>query len=231
MKSYRETLVAGVTSTFAVGGRVFYIQRSPEGMVLDVEFTRFQRASQKLERVGKGLRVAPTEPFDGVKITSSVSQVIDFIVTDGNIEIAFDEDKTIIGNEDAFAVPVRTPVGQPLEVLFAGTVEPVLGEVTQPPGEVFLVQENKLLNVLNLAPVVAGLAQVVLSNDATLQQLRVLNNHPSALVAIGGMGVTLANAAIILGPGALWVEEDAPGAAWYAISDTANVSVKLQGIK
>jgi hypothetical protein len=43
--------------------------------------------------------------------------------------------------------------------------------------------------------------------------------------------VTLANAAIRLLPGDVWVEDDAPGAAWFAVSDTAATMVQIQGLK
>jgi hypothetical protein len=50
-------------------------------------------------------------------------------------------------------------------------------------------------------------------------------------VAIGGAAVTMANAAIILRPGDIWVEDDAPGAAWYAVADTAGADVRVMGVK
>lgn len=233
MKSYRENITAGQSLILPVGGRTIYIQRSPAGMVLDIEFTRRSKESQKVERVGKGFKATPTDSFDGVKITSSVTQIVDFVITEGDIEIAFDEDLTIIGNEDLFAIPVRTPVGQPLEVLFGGTVAPVLGVVTvdNTNAEAIPTKNQALSTIVNIAPVLAGLAAVALVSDATLKVLRVRNSHASATIAIGGVGVTMANGAVQLEPGDLWVEDNAAGAAWYVISDTAAVNVQMQGLK
>ena len=67
--------------------------------------------------------------------------------------------------------------------------------------------------------------------DATLRRLRVRNGHATARVAIGGAGVTMENAAVVIEPGDIWIEDDAAGAAWFVVSDTAATAVQLQGLK
>lgn len=155
-----------------------------------------------------------------------------------------------VNNTEAQAIPVN----------FAGTVSPVLGVVTvdntnaeaipvlQKPGETFEVNVSnaslavtigQAVNVkdvpcptiVNIAPVSAGLAAAALVADATLRRLRVRNGHAMAIIAIGGAGITLASAAIVLAPGDIWNETEAAGAAWYVISDTAATPVLMQGLK
>jgi hypothetical protein len=41
----------------------------------------------------------------------------------------------------------------------------------------------------------------------------------------------MANAALILEPGDTWAEDDAAGAAWYAVSDIAGADVRVMGVK
>lgn len=214
MKSYRETITAGQPLYLPVGGRVLYIQNAPSGPILNVEFVRRDSQSQKVERVGKGFKAQPTEPFEGVRISTTVTQVVDFIITEGEIEIAFNEDESIIGNTDAKAVPVRTVVGQPLEVLFAGTVAPVLGSVT-------IIQATTVTNVEPVA--VTAVAGVLVAAAAGRRGLRVRNVGANA-VAIGGAGVTFANAAVVIQPGETWNENEAAPAAWSAICDAALAS-------
>lgn len=158
------------------------------------------------------------------------------------------------------SIRVNNTAAQPIPVNFAGTVAPVLGVVTvdntnaeaipvlQKAGEQFVVNVAnaalpvtiaQTLNVkdvqcsaiVNMVPVNAGLAAVALVADATLRRLRVRNSHATATIAIGGAGITLANAAIVLSPGDIWNETDAAGAAWFVVSDTAATPVQMQGLK
>ncbi|WP_300758486.1 hypothetical protein [Janthinobacterium sp.] len=158
------------------------------------------------------------------------------------------------------SIRVNNTTAQPVPVSFAGTVSPVLGVVTvdntnakaipvlQKPGEKFEVnvanasvpvtiaksldvKDVPCPTIINLAPVNAGLAAVALVADATLRRLRVRNGHATATIAIGGGGITLANATIVLQPGDIWNETDAAGAAWFVVSDTAATPVQMQGLK
>lgn len=119
-------------------------------------------------------------------------------------------------------------------IVTSGTVQTVAGsetKVNNTDAQAVPVRHQKLATVTNNANVVAGLAQVALSNDPTLRQLRIRNTHPTATIAIGMTGITLATAVIVLDPNAVWIEEDAAGAAWYVISDTANTNVATMGLK
>lgn len=94
------------------------------------------------------------------------------------------------------------------------------------------VQKQALSTLTHFAPVAinTGAAQALVS-DATQRCLRIRNTHASANVAIGGAGVTMANAGTVIPPGGTWIEEEAAGAAWYATSDTNGASVAVMGLK
>lgn len=253
METYREVLTANVPLQMSVQGKEFFITRSSAGAVLTVEFIVRQAENGKLRYVGKGLQCMPAYGFEGIKITSPVNCEVDFVITEGGFDLKFNEDESVIGNDDSQPVPVKTPAGQPLEVNFAGVVNPVLGVVTvdnadanavpvlQKAGASFDVQQkagtsfdvqNKALSVFaHQAAVAVGVAATPLIADATLKKLILRNDHATAKVALGGAGVTLANGPIVLLPGDMWMEEHAAGAAWHAISDTAATNVQVMGIK
>lgn len=79
------------------------------------------------------------------------------------------------------------------------------------------------------APVaVATAGAVLLAASATRKAFRVRNAGTGLLALTASAAQTFANAAIVLNPGDTWNETDAPGAAWYAVSDvgtTANLQV------
>lgn len=254
MKSYSEKITVGSALVLSIPGKTLYIQRSSAGAVLNVEIVKGQAESSRIARVGKGFKVTPATGFDGIRITTSADSQVDFVVTDGGIDLAFDEDAQIIGNDDSQAIPVRTPTGEPLEVLFAGTVEPVLGVVTvdntdgeaipvQPKTGVSFTVEQKAGTSFNvktyLAAVVADhapvavldVAAMVVDADLARRGLRIKNAGVNP-VAIGGAGIDWAIAAVILQPGETWNENEAPGAAWYAVCDTGLTStLNLQTIE
>ena len=94
------------------------------------------------------------------------------------------------------------------------------------------VQKQALSTLTDMAPVTigTGTAQALVS-DPTQRILRIRNASTSAILYIGGADLTITNAVIALNPGDMWIEEEAAGAAWYAISDTAGTIVKIQGLK
>ena len=180
---------------------------------------------------------------EGVAITNSLANSIPVTLTSSS--------NTTPIPVSLSSIRINNTAAQPIPVNFAGTVAPVLGVVTvdntnaeaipvaQKPGETFAVSVAQVLNVkdvpclniVNIAPVSAGLAAVALVADATLRRLRVRNGHATATIAIGGAGITLASAAVVLLPGDVWNETDAAGAAWYVVSDTAATPVQMQGLK
>lgn len=83
------------------------------------------------------------------------------------------------------------------------------------------VVNNGLVNVP------AATTQLVLAADASRKGIRFLNSG-ATVVYLGGAGVDLASGCLKLNAGDLWVEGDAPGAAWYAYSDGGAGALKVQ---
>jgi len=233
MKSYSEFLAAGVPLQLQIGGKVLYVQRSEAGQVLKVEFLNGV-ASQSVDNVGKGFKAAPVGGFGSIKITATESGTVDFVVTDGDIDVKFDDAATVIGNDDSQAVPVRLPAGQRMLVDVAG------GNVQLTATNVGInnsndlaipVQMQALGTIINgMKAINAGAAQQV-SADAALKRLRFRNASADKSICLGGANVTFANAAIVLAPGDMWIEDDAAGATWFAAADAAGADLRIMGVK
>lgn len=138
-----------------------------------------------------------------------------------------------IDNTTDEAIPVTQKPGAQFEVRTANAagdavyVRPGAG-VTFP---VSLAGESPVRTYLaaavtNAAAVnVTAAIGVLLAAVSARRSIRLRNVGASA-IAIGGAGLTYANAAVIIQPGETWIESDAPGAAWYCICD-AGLSSKF----
>lgn len=78
------------------------------------------------------------------------------------------------------------------------------------------------------APVNVGVAATALLASSAGRRRAIFYNAGTAIVYLGGAGVTVANGAIQIAPGQAWIETDAPGAAWYGISGSAAQPVRIQ---
>lgn len=236
--------------SLATTGRVFLVDFVTPGVGVDVN----------LLVNGSPLYVMPNRkaafkcivPFDGVQLLSQVDATIVFFVSMEDVQIGLADGAGVnIPN----GVQVVNTVANPVPVAFSGTVAPVLGStkvtntdaeavpVVQKGGASFEVQVKnnnaaavpvqmqQLSTIVNIAPVTVGTGNTALSSDGTLKRLRIKNTHATAKVAIGGTGVTLADAAIVLEPGDVYFDDVAAGAAWFASSDTAGAILTLQGLK
>ena len=94
-----------------------------------------------------------------------------------------------------------------------------------------VTQIAPLLTIDNKAPVTVSTVAALLVSDSTLKRIRFRNSHATAMLGLGGAGITLGAAAIQLSPGDVFLETDAAGAAWYGVADTVDVIVQMQGLK
>lgn len=227
MSFQRVPLLANVPLDMGMAGTVLLLDSTGDASDISVQIVKGGAPGKAMLQRESGFRYEGA--FESVILTSVVDTVVMIFISYENVQI--NANKLEITNPDARALPVRTVVGQPLEVLFAGTVEPVLGEVSQTPGAVFKVENKGSLVLVDLAPVGAGLGATLLVNDPTLKRVRFKNGHATGIICIGGPGVTLAGAAIRLEPGDVWEETEAAGAAWYGISDLAGANVNMLGVK
>jgi hypothetical protein len=132
-----------------------------------------------------------------------------------------------INNTSANPVPVQLQTdaeASPIPV--SGTV--TIGNTAGAPVPVqALPAATTPSDIAQVAVTVAGVALVAAS--ATRKGLRVLNSGSGRLAITGAAATTFANAALVLNPGDFWNETEAPGAAWYAISDTGTTA-NLQAV-
>lgn len=79
----------------------------------------------------------------------------------------------------------------------------------------------------NAAVAVGVAATQIVAASGTRRAVRFLNQG-TAIVYLGGAGVTVAAGVVALPAGGVWVETDAPGAAWYGISGAPAQNVVSQ---
>lgn len=219
MQTYDERIAPGSALKITITGSIFYIKSCLAGEVLTVEFVNGTAQGAKVQNVGKGFKAAPASRFDGVRITSTVETQVEFIISDGEIDFAFNTDEIIIGNDDSKALPVRVPAGQRLPVSLDADIN--IGVVSV---------ENNLNTIVDAAPLAVGMSATTISNDPALKKLRIKNVSNLAYISIGGAQVEMGSP-IVLEPGALYIEDDAAGAHLYAVATGPDAFLQIQGLK
>lgn len=198
MRTISENFAAGETKIFNYPASYFRLLAT----TAPVRVTLLRAAASTGEvatDVEAGYYALPEHGFDRIEIYSAAAQTVKFAVTSGRGGY----DRTV-GSVDVINTPNVNVVNTP-------NVKSVLATT-----------------ITDTAAVSVGVAATALvAADATRRGLRVRNNG-TADVFLGGAGVTTANGCIRLVPGALWVEDEAPGAAWFGISGTAGQDVRVQ---
>lgn len=216
--SYQKIpLLAGVPFRLDIPGKLLLIDSV--GVASGVDVALIEGGADRAPMMDRKPGFRLVNRFDGVILTASVNTTVALFLAMEDVNLGTNQ------------LEISNSASNPVNVLFAGTVAPVLGNITNNNAAAIPVQKQQLATLSHPAAVSVGVAAVVVSNDATLKRLRIRNNHPSARVCLGGATVTVANAAIVLEPGDVWDESDAAGAAWYAVSDTAATDVRVMGVK
>lgn len=214
---YTQTVYAGVPLQLPYGGSYFLLSSAGVARKVGIQMTSDGQTSKIMQDMTTGFSL-PVK-FDAITFYSPVDTVVAFFASPGPVTL---------GSQDGAAVNVPGGVrvtnaaGDPVHVTFSQQIVPL--------GEVF-TQPHPLATFTHVEPVSVGLVATALISDATQKRLRFRNAHASAVVALGGAGVTLGNAAVQLQPGDVWIEDEAAGASWYAISDTAATPVQIMGLK
>ncbi len=217
--SYQKIpLLANKPFRLDVPGRVLLIDSPGVGGSVDVALV--VNGTPTTTMVGRKTGFKNVAPFDGVILSSPVDTTVTLFLSFEDVNLGVN------------SLEIANSVANPVNVLFGGTVAPVVGTIANTNAQAIPVQIQALAVLVDHAPAVInnGAAQLLI-NDATYKRLRVKNASVTARVALGGAAVTMANAAIILEPGDTWAEDDAAGAAWYATSDTAAADVRVMGLK
>jgi hypothetical protein len=243
MSYYQIPLKAGVPFKQNTPGRLFLIDSIGAAPGVGVTFINKGGAeSTTIPNRQAGFR--HVSEYEGVILTSPVDATVSVFLSVSDVQLGFVAGSTVsvpggvtVNNTPANRIPVDLG-GAAVAVTVTAVginndaAHPVpVSLVSAPDTDAIPVKNQALSTLVNGAPVVAGVAAVTLSNDATLRRLIVRNSHATAIIAIGGPAVTMANAAIQLLPGDVWREDDAAGANWSVISDTANVNVQVMGVR
>lgn len=207
-----------IKQTIGAGGNL--LVRRPAGMVLigdasgAVDMIVRQRGSEIFRALGanKGLKVRPVMGFDEVEVQNNggAAVALELYVTSADVDVQID--RAPLTDTQLRASPVNVnAVGATLTA----------SNVT-----------------IGLCATAADSTAALASNGAvtnfcaanTARRILRVKNIGSADVALTSNGVTaFANAVIVLQPGELWVESEAPGAAWYARTDgTAASAIAYQ---
>ncbi|MBT2180491.1 hypothetical protein KKP06_21995 [Ralstonia pickettii] len=118
MQTYSQLFKAGIATKLAYRGTTFIIQSSDQGNSVEVDFTQNGATVYQVKNVGPGFKARPVLGFDGVVITANVDTNLQFIVTDGDIDLQVTSTSVAVTN-------TNVPVGNgpnPFHVTVDGTV-------------------------------------------------------------------------------------------------------------
>jgi hypothetical protein len=230
MAYYVIKLKANTPQKFPVTGKLLLVDSvGAAAQGVDITITDTQ---------GKDLPTMPLRKA-GFRIIEQYEAVTFNATVDADIGVFLSMNDVQLGGMN-----VINDASNPVNVLFAGTVDPVIGTlnnddahavpVTPQSAALWSVQDKKAGTVTDIAPVAVDDGTVtvkqIVAADVTRRGLRLRNAglNPFALVSATG---TYANAAVIIQPGEIWNENEAPGAAWYGICAAGTVStVAIQKI-
>jgi hypothetical protein len=237
---YQQTVFAGVPLQLPYGGLYFVLASAGAARKVSIQLTNNGQTSKVMPDMTPGFSL-PTQ-FDGITFTSATDTIVSFFASPTPVLLGV-QDNGAVRVPDG--VVVTNSAGQRIPVDVGGAVLSIGSLViANTPAQAVPVtlhgsddttpipiQKAALATIYHQAAVSVGVAVTALVSDATLKRVCFRNAHATAIVALGGAGVTLANGTIQLQPGDTWIEDDAAGAAWYAISDTAAANIQVQGLK
>lgn len=214
MAYYRFQLQAGVPFRATVAGRVILIDDLGGASGLDITPNYGGRDLPTMPDRKKAFKFM--EPFDGVTLKAAVNCNVGVFLSASDVSLGFADGANV---NVAGGVSILNDANARIPVNVDGGVINVTASV------------QSFTNIVHKPAVVVGkTAAVVAVNDASLKRLRFRNTSATAMIALGGAGVGM-DSPIILEPGAVYFEDDAAGAQWYALSDQDNASLTIIGLK
>jgi hypothetical protein len=227
---YSYVLKAGVELQASVPGKLIVVDNVTAATGVDITPMLNNATGRTMPGRKKGFKC--WTDYDAIILKAATDCTVSLFLSTTDVSLGFTDGSSVnvagsvaITNDGTSRVPVDLANG-------TVNVNAVNVGINNTDANPVPVRLQAMKTLVALAPKVYGPgAAAGLVNDATLLRLRVRNNSVAGLLAIGGADVTLANAAIILKPGEMWVEEDAAGAAWYACTDTAGTEARIMGVK
>lgn len=246
--------VAGTGYQASIGGRMFLIQSCDAGDVLTVTLADLAGNQYSVQGVGAGFKAKPMAGFSSITITTTADANVQFIVSQGDVELQLSEVNALIANPPGAPANVQiqgqgTTSGNPLWVNVEGATltatnvginntaaNPVPVTIESEPGAPFAVSPvlaQTVAEPASVAVAASATGTVLVAADSTRRALRFYapasNAGPVAITAVNT--TAFAAATIVLNPGDFWNESDAPGAAWYAATGANTATVNIQTVK
>lgn len=242
MGYYRIPLAANETQTIDVPGTLILVD-SIEGAA-GVDITPIRNGTPQRTMPGRKIAFKYRVAYDAVQLRAPANCTVSIFLTTDDVSLGFADGAQVnvlgtvaVANSPDQRVPVDLAGGtvtvSASNVGINNTPEnPVPVAVKNDDTNPLVVRQQPLATLVDhvAATINAGAAQLLVS-DPTFKRLRVRNASAAAIIAIGGTSVSIANAAILLQPGDMWCEDDAAGAAWYAVSDVGGADVRVMGVK
>lgn len=212
-------LLAGLPHRLDIAGRLILLDSPGVAGGIDIALVNNGTPRTPMKDRQQGFR--HIGEYEGVILTAAVDTTAVLFLSFEDVDLGTNQ------------LQITNPPSNPVYVSFTQAIVP-LGSVTinNTNAQAAYVQQQALAVIVDHAAAVinTGAVQLLIS-DATFKRLRVRNASASARVALGGAAVTMANAAIVLEPGESWIEDDAAGADWYAVSDINGADVRVMGVK
>lgn len=217
---YPARLKAGIPFHLQAGGRVILVDTTGDAESIDITPMRGGQEQRTLPKRQKAFKCSME--FDSIVLKAPVDCLVGLFLSMSDVSLGFADGANVSVRG---AVSIENDPGNPIPVTFEGGVI----EVTASNVGV----NNNLKSLIDMTPVsvTAANTRQALVNDPTLKRLRVRNASDSQVIVIGGAGVTMENGAVVLWPGEVWNEDDAPGASWFIVSDAAGAKAQIQGVK
>ncbi|ELW9447686.1 hypothetical protein QZM43_09745 [Burkholderia orbicola] len=134
MQTIKQLITAATGYSASIGGRTMYVQSCDAGSTLTVTLTDSLGTRDTVIGVGAGVKLTPAAGFTKVEISTTADANVQFVVTNGDIDLQLTQIGTNVTNTNANPVPVAivsepgapfqvsAPVGQEVNVKVQGTV-------------------------------------------------------------------------------------------------------------
>lgn len=229
MAYYSINLVAGKEYQQQAIGRVLLIDSIGASPGVDVTLVINDASQKTIPARRAGFKYVA--PFTKVIFKSPVDCVLNVFLSKDDVDLGLVDGAKVTVQGD---VSIDNDASSPVPVSMVGTVSLTATNVgvNNSNAAAVPVKNQALGTIVDYSEVtIAGVVSISLINDATLRRLRFRNSHASAVIVLGGASVTMTNSPIRLLPGETFIEEDAAGADWHAITDTPGATIQLQGLK
>ncbi|OJA63802.1 hypothetical protein BGV68_01915 [Burkholderia ubonensis] len=197
-------LKAGQAQRHLVGGNLFLMVTNGGATDIEVTIEKQGRATNVFSGVPRGFKFRAPEGFTSISFLTAEDAHIEFIITSGDVDTNLVDGATVnVGSMPP--IVIANPATQPVPV----------AEQNWPHA-----LRDGLAIVNEKAVPLTGVPSLVVTPPAGAKAIR-LRNVGKEVIALGGPGLTAANAVIVLNPGAIREETDANLAPIWGVSDNA----------